>query len=93
MTGLWFLLVAASSSVVRTEMGAVRTELMAVVRAETDALKKEMGDKLDSLITLGNTLAAVQSQMGQLNRELDRPHTYRRGVRRERRMEAPPRPT
>ena len=78
MTGLWFLLVAASSSAVRTEMGAVRTE---------------MGDKLDSLITLGNTLAAVQSQMGQLNRELDRPHTYRRGVRRERRMEAPPRPT
>ena len=85
MTGLWFLLVAASSSAVRTEMGAVRTA--------TDALKKEMGDKLDSLITLGNTLAAVQSQMGQLNRELDRPHTYRRGVRRERRMEAPPRPT
>lgn len=78
LTGLWFLLVAASSSAVRTEMGAVRTE---------------MGDKLDSLITLGNTLAAVQSQMGQLNRELDRPHTYRRGVRRERRMEAPPRPT
>ena len=92
MTGLWFLLVAASSSAVRTEMDAVRTE-MGAVRTATDALKKEMGDKLDSLITLGNTLAAVQSQMGQLNRELDRPHTYRRGVRRERRMEAPPRPT
>ena len=57
-----------------------------------DATRKEMGAKLDNLITLGNSLAAVQSQIGQLNRELDRPHTYRRGERRERRMEAPPRP-
>ena len=36
---------------------------MAVVRTKMDAVRKEMGAKLDSLITLGNSLAVVQSQM------------------------------